>query len=221
LVESAPGDRAPHAAVAHDPGRAARRNARPDIFCPGCGTSWAIDLRTIAQAFGPQTGVFADIRTGLCSRTQIPPGKSLARPETGATFLVTPADSWQQRPCYPASPEATPGNPCSIGYLCWVFQLRLRIFTHSALPRASVPKRVTPQLSARQRSFLRSRDYLPRPSPPAGSAARGCETHRATQRSRKVPVRQNIRLDRKGCRRPSSVPRSRRERVLLLRGCST
>jgi hypothetical protein len=38
----------------------------------------------------------------------IPPGKSLARPETGVAFLATRADSWRQRPRYPASPAGKP-----------------------------------------------------------------------------------------------------------------
>src|SRR5262249_31093248 len=41
-------------------------------------------------------------------RTGIPPGKGLARPETGAAFLATPADSRRQRPRYPASPAPKP-----------------------------------------------------------------------------------------------------------------
>jgi hypothetical protein len=52
--------------------------------------------------------VSADIRTRLCSQAGIPPGKSLARPETGRTFLATLADSGGQRPRYPASPAAKP-----------------------------------------------------------------------------------------------------------------
>jgi hypothetical protein len=54
--------------------------------------------------------VSADIRTGLCSRAGVPPGKSSARPETGAAFLASPADSGRQRPRYPASPAAKPRN---------------------------------------------------------------------------------------------------------------
>jgi hypothetical protein len=52
--------------------------------------------------------VSADIRTRLCSQAGIPPGKSLARPETGRAFLATPADSGGQRPHRPASPAAKP-----------------------------------------------------------------------------------------------------------------
>jgi hypothetical protein len=52
--------------------------------------------------------VSADIRTGLWSRAGIPPGKSLARPETGAAFLAAPVDSGRQRPRHPASPAAKP-----------------------------------------------------------------------------------------------------------------
>jgi hypothetical protein len=52
--------------------------------------------------------VSADIRTGLCSRAGIPPGKGLARPETGAAFLATLADSGRQRPRDPGSPAAKP-----------------------------------------------------------------------------------------------------------------
>ena len=43
------------------------------------------------------------IRTGLCSRTRIPPGNGLARPETRP-----PADPGRQRPQYPASRAAKP-----------------------------------------------------------------------------------------------------------------
>jgi hypothetical protein len=43
-----------------------------------------------------------------CSPARITPGKSLARPETGAAFLATPPDSARQRPRYPASPPAKP-----------------------------------------------------------------------------------------------------------------
>jgi hypothetical protein len=52
--------------------------------------------------------VSSDIRTGLCSRVGIPPGKGLARTETEAAFLATPADSERQRPRYFASPAAKP-----------------------------------------------------------------------------------------------------------------
>src|ERR1700722_17187611 len=52
--------------------------------------------------------VSADIRTGLCSRAGIPPGKGLARPETGAAFFATLADSGRRRPRDPASPPAKP-----------------------------------------------------------------------------------------------------------------
>jgi hypothetical protein len=34
----------------------------------------------------------ADVRTSLCARPRIPPGKGLARPETGRAILVSPAD---------------------------------------------------------------------------------------------------------------------------------
>jgi hypothetical protein len=52
--------------------------------------------------------VSADIRTGLCSRAGIPPGKGLARPETGGGILATLADSGRQRPRDPGSPAAKP-----------------------------------------------------------------------------------------------------------------
>jgi hypothetical protein len=65
-------------------------------------------LFEVRRLFARLEPVSADIRTGLCSRGGIPPGKSLVRPETGAAFSAAPADSWQQRPCYPASPAAKP-----------------------------------------------------------------------------------------------------------------
>jgi hypothetical protein len=52
--------------------------------------------------------VSADIRTGLCAGAGIPPGKDLAKPETGTAFLAAPVDSGRQRPRYPASPAAKP-----------------------------------------------------------------------------------------------------------------
>jgi hypothetical protein len=52
--------------------------------------------------------VSVDIRTGLCPGPGIPPGKSLARPETGAPILATTADFGRQRPRSPASPPAKP-----------------------------------------------------------------------------------------------------------------
>jgi hypothetical protein len=52
--------------------------------------------------------VSVDIRTGLCPRVEIPPGKGLARPETGRAFLARQADSGRQRPGHPASPAAKP-----------------------------------------------------------------------------------------------------------------
>jgi hypothetical protein len=47
-------------------------------------------------------------RTGLCPGPGIPPGKSLARPETGAPILATTADFGRQRPRSPADPPAKP-----------------------------------------------------------------------------------------------------------------
>jgi hypothetical protein len=55
-----------------------------------------------AQALGLEP-VSADVRTSLYSREGIPPGKGLARPETGRAFLATPADPERQRPSYPGS----------------------------------------------------------------------------------------------------------------------
>ena len=46
-MKSLAGHRPRHAVVADHPGGARRRNARLDVFCPGCGTSRAIDLRTV------------------------------------------------------------------------------------------------------------------------------------------------------------------------------
>jgi hypothetical protein len=65
-------------------------------------------LIEVRRLFARLEPVSADIRTGLCSRKGIPPGKSLVRPETGATFSSAPADSRRQRPCYPACPGAKP-----------------------------------------------------------------------------------------------------------------
>jgi hypothetical protein len=47
MISCTTGDWPGHAVVAHDQGRAARRNAWLDVFCPGCGTGRAIDLRTL------------------------------------------------------------------------------------------------------------------------------------------------------------------------------
>jgi hypothetical protein len=52
--------------------------------------------------------VSADIRTDLCARQTIPPGKGLPRPETGPAFLATMAHSARQRPRCPASAAAKP-----------------------------------------------------------------------------------------------------------------
>jgi hypothetical protein len=52
--------------------------------------------------------VFVAQRCQISLRTGIPPGKSLTKPETGAAFLATPADSGRQRPRSPASPAAKP-----------------------------------------------------------------------------------------------------------------
>jgi hypothetical protein len=68
-----------------------------DMFCPGCGTSPAIDLRTIAQAFRTQTGLCPYSNRSLFAGANSA-GNSLARPKTGAAFLVTLADSWRFSP---------------------------------------------------------------------------------------------------------------------------
>jgi hypothetical protein len=46
-LESPTDNRPRHAVVAYDLGRASRWNSWLDVFCPGCGTSRAIDLRTM------------------------------------------------------------------------------------------------------------------------------------------------------------------------------
>jgi hypothetical protein len=62
------------------------------------GKPWQLGLERVS----------ADIRTHLCSRVGILPGKGSVRPETGAAFLASLADSGRQRPGYPASPAAKP-----------------------------------------------------------------------------------------------------------------
>jgi hypothetical protein len=47
-------------------------------------------------------------------RACIPPGKSLARPETEGAFLAISTDSGRQRPRFPASPPASRGKSKSI-----------------------------------------------------------------------------------------------------------
>jgi hypothetical protein len=69
------------------------------------GFARLIEVRRLFARLEP---VSADIRTGLCSREGIPPGKSLVRPETGAAFSAVPADSRRQRPRYFAFPAAKP-----------------------------------------------------------------------------------------------------------------
>jgi hypothetical protein len=76
------------------------------------GDIWILGEHRVRCPEGPRhlglKPVSADIRTSLCSRAEIPPGKSLARPETGAAFFVTPSDSGRQRPRHAASPTAKP-----------------------------------------------------------------------------------------------------------------
>jgi hypothetical protein len=72
------------------------RDANVPVICPR-------ELRLLGLE-----RVSADIRTGLYPRAGIPRGKSFARPETGAGFLASLADSGRQRPRYPASPAAKP-----------------------------------------------------------------------------------------------------------------
>jgi SOS response associated peptidase (SRAP) len=96
-----------------------RLQARGELRCRG-SSSQGVTLRSWQSKWcwvrrcpeGPRhlglKPVSADIRTSLCSRAEIPPGKSLARPETGAAFFVTPSDSGRQRPRHAASPTAKP-----------------------------------------------------------------------------------------------------------------
>jgi hypothetical protein len=76
------------------------------------GDIWILGEHRVRCPEGPRhlglKPVSADIRTSLCSRAEIPPGKSLARPETEAAFFVTPSDSGRQRPRHAASPTAKP-----------------------------------------------------------------------------------------------------------------
>jgi hypothetical protein len=60
-----------------------------------------------APSFRTRTGLCRH-RTGLCPGPGSPPGKSLARPETGAPILAKTADFGRQRPRSPASPPAKP-----------------------------------------------------------------------------------------------------------------
>jgi hypothetical protein len=57
---------------------------------------------------GHEGPVSADSRTGLCSRTGIPPGNGSAKPETRAAFSAALADSGRRRPRYSVSAAAKP-----------------------------------------------------------------------------------------------------------------
>jgi hypothetical protein len=64
----------------------------------------------VHRLFARLEPVSVGIRTSLCSRTRIPPGKGLARPETGPAFLTIMANSaWQRLTCL-ASPAGRPRN---------------------------------------------------------------------------------------------------------------
>jgi hypothetical protein len=77
-----------------------RHSHLPARAVPGC----VVPLDPAHLGLEP---VSPDIRTGLCPSEGIAPGKTLARPETRAAFLATPADSGRQRPRSP-SPAAKP-----------------------------------------------------------------------------------------------------------------
>jgi hypothetical protein len=54
--------------VAHDPGRADRRNAMAGVFCPGCETSRAIDLRMLDRHPLASVGTLAQAAVLVVSR---------------------------------------------------------------------------------------------------------------------------------------------------------
>jgi hypothetical protein len=95
-MESAAGHQPRHVVVAHDQGRAARRNWL-DVFRPGCGTSRAIKLRTLDRHPLASVGALVLLRCSWC------PG-SAPMPKLYARFSC---DKLWMRPGMPSRPNST------------------------------------------------------------------------------------------------------------------